>query len=313
MCGILVLVFVASPLRMYSQSTSDTDQKTPSYRLSIPVDEVTLTFHAEDASGLAVNNLKLQDLTIFDDGKPPRRIDDFEPPQHDIAIRAGILIDTSESMQDHLTADKIIAIRYAQGVLRQETDKAFVTAFGYISNVMQPWTNDPGALTMGVRKVVAGRANPIGGTAIFNAIWQACQSQFGHIGHAASGNFILLFSDGEDNAGLTSLSQAVDACQQTNTAIYAFRADTEFSSSIGPKTLAELASQTGGRVFHDDDSVDQIYKDLRIIDADLRNEYHLAYQPAELKHNGSFHRIELKALEPVDSISVRSGYYAPSN
>lgn len=313
MCSILVLIVVASPLRMCSQSTSATDQKTPSYRLSIPVDEVTLTFHAADANGLAVNDLKLQDLSILDDGRPPRKIDNFEPPQQDIPIRAGILIDTSESMQDHLTAGKIIAIRYAQGVLREQTDKAFVTAFGYISNVMQPWTNDPAALTMGIRKVVAGRANPVGGTAIFNAIWQACQSQFGNIGHAGTGNFILLFSDGEDNTGLTSLNQAVDACQQTNTAIYAFRADTEFSSSSGPKTLAELASQTGGRVFHEDDSVDQIYKDLRIIDADLRSQYRLAYRPAELKHNGSFHRIELKAPERADTISVRSGYYAPSN
>lgn len=81
--------------------------------------------------------------------------------------------------------------------------------------------------------------------------------------------------------------------------------------SGGRKTLAELASKSGGRVFYDDDSDAAIYNDLRMIEADLRNQYRLVYKPAELTHDGSFHRIELKAPERVDSIVVRGGYFAP--
>ena len=51
--------------------------------------------------------------------------------------------------------------------------------------------------------------------------------------------------------------------------------------------------------------------DLRMIEADLRNQYRLVYRPPELKHDGSFHRIVLKTPERVDSIVIRSGYYAP--
>jgi Ca-activated chloride channel family protein len=75
----------------------------------------------------------------------------------------------------------------------------------------------------------------------------------------------------------------------------------------------ELASQTGGRVFHDDDSEAEIDNDLRTIEADLRNQYRLVYHPSELKHDSSFHRIQLKAPERVDTITVRSGYYAPAH
>jgi Ca-activated chloride channel homolog len=75
--------------------------------------------------------------------------------------------------------------------------------------------------------------------------------------------------------------------------------------------LAELASKTGGRVFFDDDSEAGVDNDLRTIEADLRNQYRLVYKPAELKHDGSYHRIELKAPERVESITIRSGYYAP--
>jgi VWFA-related protein len=81
--------------------------------------------------------------------------------------------------------------------------------------------------------------------------------------------------------------------------------------STGAKVLAELALESGGRVFHEDDSAAAIDDDLRTIEADLRNQYRLVYRPAELTHDGSFHRIELKAPERVDSVRVRSGYYAP--
>jgi Ca-activated chloride channel homolog len=77
--------------------------------------------------------------------------------------------------------------------------------------------------------------------------------------------------------------------------------------------LTELASETGGRVFHDTGSEAGVYSDLRVIEADLRNQYRLVYKPAALKHDGSFHHIELKVPERVTSIITRSGYYAPAH
>ena len=56
-------------------------------------------------------------------------------------------------------------------------------------------------------------------------------------------------------------------CQRTNTSIYVFRAQSKYTFSPGPKTLAELASETGGRVFYDDDSEVVINNNLRTIEA----------------------------------------------
>jgi VWFA-related protein len=206
-----------------------------------------------------------------------------------------------------------VALKFAQSLLRQQWDQAFVMAFGYISMVTQTWTGDSSALSAGVHSVIEGRQNPLGGTALFDAVFQACHSEFGAIDHSATGNFILLFSDGEDNASHGDVRLAVDTCQHANTAIYVFRAEPVLSFSSGPKNLMELASETGGRVFHDDDSESEIDKDLRIIEADLRNNYVLVYKPAELKYDGSFHRIELTGPDRVESIIVRSGYYAPAH
>ena len=311
LCGLLILLLVGGARRADSQTHAGPDQSAETYGLRVFDDEVVLTFHAADADGLPVNDLKLDEVRLLDNGRPPRKVLDFKSLQ-DFPIRAGILIDTSDSMRESLVGNRGISIQYAQRLLRQKTDQAFVMDFGRLSRVLQPWTNDAGALTAGIGKITAGGESRLSGTAIFDTIFRACSNQFGKIDHAASGNFILLFSDGED-ASRVSLKDAVDMCQRSNTAIYAFRVDSKISfGSPGPQTLAELAAETGGRVFHDVGSEAGVYEDLRSIEADLRNQYRLVYKPTELKHDRSFHRIEIRGPERVDKITVRSGYYAPA-
>ena len=152
-------------------------------------------------------------------------------------IRAGILLDTSASMDEHRGGNRAIAIKYAQRLLRQQTDRAFVMGFGYLAEVPQPWTEQSRGTARRVSAELATVGQSDGGTAIFTAIYQACLNQFGRIDHAASGNFILLFSDGEDNASHAYLDQAVDICQRTNTAIYAFRAAVEIRPFLRPENI----------------------------------------------------------------------------
>ncbi|MEO6804079.1 MAG: VWA domain-containing protein [Granulicella sp.] len=266
-------------------------------------------FHAADVHGLPVNDLKLSELTLLDNGRPPRKILAFQPLQN-FPIRAGILMDASESMFVTRSADRAIAIRYMQQLLRQQTDQAFVVNFQSLSTLSQPWTSSPNALTAAIRdrNIPAGSKPHIPGTAIFDTLYRTCLNQFGQIDNAASGNFILLFSDGSDNASHASLQQAVDICQHTNTAIYAFHP--KFSTDS--QTLTQLTTQTGGRAFYDDGSPESIDNDLRAIEADLRNQYRIIYRPQAMKHNGAFHHIELKTPDRVDTLTIRSGYYAPT-
>jgi VWFA-related protein len=275
------------------------------YRLHVSVDEVILTFHASDARGLPVNDLKLSDLTLLDNGIPPAKILDFQLQQN-FPIRAGILIDTSSSMSSHLHRDQSIATQYAQQLLRQQTDQAFVTHFDRTAHLIQSWTNSPAALTTAIHTTT--HHDPIGGTGLFDALYAACRSQFGEIDHRTSGNFILLFSDGEDNASFLDLETAVDMCQRTNTALYAFSPN---PNSPGIPTLAQLAAQTGGTLFHDDASTTDISTDLRTIEANLRNQYRLVFRPATLTHDGAFHPIVLATPDRVATLTIRSGYYAP--
>jgi VWFA-related protein len=102
------------------------------------------------------------------------------------------------------------------------------------------------------------------------------------------------------------------ACQRSNTVIYAFRppSDSEDNSS-GRRHLADLASKTGGQVFLADENEDAIWRDLQAIEAAMRNQYRLVYNPANMKHDGSFHQVELQPPDRVNKLDVRTGYYAP--
>jgi VWFA-related protein len=279
----------------------------PSYELHVAIDEVNLLFSAMDADGLPLNDLKMSELEILENGKPPAKIFEFHV-QQDFPMRAGILIDTSKSMEQQIARNKSISSKFTQLILRQKTDQAFIMDFGSIWEITQPWTSDPLALSYGIQKVSNARVNPGGGTSINDTLFRTCLYEFGKINHAASGNFILLFSDGEDNHSFTELQDVVDTCQRSHTAIYAFYPQAD---SIGTRTLAQLTSETGGRLFNEDESDTEIEKNLRLIESDLRNQYSVSYKPVDLKHDGSFHQIAIKAPARVQSVFVRSGYYAP--
>ena len=309
--GLFVLSALAWVTGARAQSNSAQD--IPSYRLSVAVAEVSVTFHATDARGLAVPDLKVEEVSLLDDGKPPRKVLVFQSRQ-DFPLRVGILMDTSESMMGSRSADRAIAIAFTERVLRLPPSQAFVMNFERYSRVDAPWTAQSDALTLGIRNRLPGHIASFGGTALFDAIYSACLNQFSHLDPAAGTNAILLFSDGEDNASRVSVDEAIDACQRSNTAIYAFHSRPRpGADDSGAAALASVAEKTGGRVFLDDDSADVIASDLGTVEAELRAQYRLVYVPPPLVRDGSFHRIELRVPPRVAGVTVRSGYYAPAH
>lgn len=307
----LLLILTFSSTYVVSQHRPDDYQGAVPYQIRVAVDEVSVTFHAFDSQGLPVNDLNLNEVRLLDNARPPLKILAFQFLK-DFPIRAGILMDISESMQAVRSQNRAIAVEYARSVLRQRSDQAFVMNFGSLSPVSQTWTSDPSALTEGIRNrnITAMAGNRTDRTVLLDALYRACSKEFGPTNKASSANFIMLFSDGEDTASQASLRQVIDACQRSNTAIYAFRSP-DLTGLDGAITLGRLASGTGGRVFNKDDSGGTT-RDLRLIETDLRNQYRIIYKPADLKPDGSFHKVELKGSGRVVDIATRSGYYAPN-
>jgi VWFA-related protein len=277
------------------------------YTLNVAVDEVSLTFHVADFHGIPMDDLKLDDLRILDNGKRPRQIVTFEAHQN-LPVRFGLLMDTSRSMLEYLRRNQAIANEYLTQLLHRQTDRAFLMRFDSESKVLQDWTGYSDALTATLRNVAADHASRLGGTALFDSIYKACRDQFG-AANPLAGNFILLFTDGIDNASHARLEDDIDICQKANVAIYIFSAEPKSLFSAGQKTLSKLATQTGGVIFFDQ-TRETIWNDLRVIDANLRSQYRLVYKPQQFKRDDSFHHIKLDSPTRGGVITTRSGYYA---
>jgi Ca-activated chloride channel homolog len=302
MLSVTSVLFVALP-----QTTQAPATATDPYTFSVTVDEVSLTFHAADFHDVPMDDLKIDDLRILDNGKKPRKIVSFDLHQN-LPVRFGILIDTSRSMLGYLRRNQAIAGQYITQLLRKQTDRAFVMRFDSESKVLQSWTGDSDALTASLRNIATDHASRLGGTALFDSIYKACRDQFGTADPLA-GNFILLFTDGIDNASHARLEDDIDICQKANTAIYIFSVEPKSIFSEGQKTLRNLATQSGGNIFFDQ-TEESIRDDLRVIDTNLRSQYRLVYKPQQFKRDSSFHRIKLDSPTRGGVITTRSGYYA---
>jgi VWFA-related protein len=83
----------------------------------------------------------------------------------------------------------------------------------------------------------------------------------------------------------------------------------------GPRLLAELAEQTGGRAFSASDPSDLPSVAARI-GIELRNQYVLAYSPKNTAKDGKYRKVEVKVTGqpgmPDLKVHWRLGYYAPT-
>ncbi len=298
---VLCLIFCLAAAAQSASAPS-----VPPYTFRVSANEISLTFHATGPNGAPLTHLTRADLHLTDNGKRQTNIVMLQEYDN-LPIRAGFLFDTSASMMSLIDFNRSIIRVYASQLLRPGYDRAFVEQFDTQTFMRQDWTGSSGAIASGAAAVgnTPDRYDPL--TAIFDSLYTTCRDQWKPGLDHPTGNFILLFSDGEDDASHAYLSEAVDMCQRTRTAIYAFLNGRRRAFSDGYRTLQDLTAQTGGRLFVNPHG-SQIIDDLRIIEAEQRNQYRLVYKPSNFQADRSFHRIRLTVANA--RISTRSGYYA---
>jgi Ca-activated chloride channel homolog len=301
---IVILFSFTSSLAQSVQSKAVNAQP---YTFRVPVDEISLRFHASDQSGAPVTQLTIGGLQLSDNGKAQGNIMTLQALQ-DLPIRAGFLFDISASVLEEVGFERSIIETYASQLLRKGVDQAFVMQFDTETLLTQSWTDLDPAIAGGTAAVGPrpNRYAPL--TAIFDSLYTTCRDQWMNQSQL-TGNFILLFTDGEDNASHAYLREAVDMCQRSHVAVYIVDSSRSAHSSEGYKTMNDLTHQTGGRLFIHPRR-EEIWKDLQAMVAEQRNQYFLVYKPSGLKTDGSFHRIGLHCLVPGVRVTSRSGYYA---
>jgi Ca-activated chloride channel homolog len=297
-------------------------------RITTVVNLVDVLFTVLNRRNKLVADLDMDDFKIWDD-KAPQTIRYFSR-QTDLPLRIGLLMDTSNSIRDRLKFEQDAATSFLFSVLRHNKDQAFVMTFDDEPAVLQAFTDDAGRLRDEIVKTRAG-----GGTAVYDAIYNACQKELSHPPRPPGDQpdvvrrVMILISDGDDNLSNHTRSEAIEMAQRYSVVIYTISTSTQWIQlsqtdpdkaanrkthlTEGDKVLQDLAEETGGRAFfpyHVDD-LDQSFQD---IGDELRNQYSIAYIPTHSQLDGKYHKIRIEVPDHKGyQVRARRGYYAKAN
>jgi len=289
----------SAPQSTVQTPTSPTILKIPVYLVNVPL---TVT----DKKNRLVIMMTKDDFNLFEDGKP-QSIQYFSR-ETDLALRIGLLIDTSNSIRDRLRFEQQAATDFLSDTIRRGKDQAFVVGFDVEPQIVQDYTDNVEQLSNSIRGLQAG-----GVTSLYDAIYFACRDKllFFPPPEPYLRRLIIIISDGEDNRSEHTRDEALAMAQRAEVTVFAISTNRTGAEQRGDKVLKFLAEQTGGRAFFPFEASD-LAADFRAIASDLRTQFLLSYTSTNTARDATFRNI---SIEPVDKslhVRAKTGYFAPS-
>ena len=298
MAGIAAMPETLLPAANYSPAS------TPEYTIQRTVPEVRVRFTVADEQGRSVHDLSVEDIRVLDNQAPVTHLDDFSHDEN-LPLRLGIVLDTSDSVKRVLPDEKAAALKFLNRIMRPQSDRAFVMAFGGDIHMWQTSTSDRAQLIDAVDRV----RQPGWGTRFYDALYSACDEYLAHPGdndpvHRA----IVVLSDGEDTTSFHDLRSVIAIALRSEVQVYTLTLHGKKISSRGDAVLQRLAEETGGRFY-----VAQSSKDFdgmfAQIEQDLRTQYYVSFAPQQL--TPGFHALQVEVRVPQKmQVHARRGYYA---
>lgn len=262
----------------------------------VEVQFVELYTTVVDKANRPVQGLEQGDFKVFEEGAE-QEIRRFEKVE-DLPIYAGILLDTSASMEESLDKAQAAALKFIQDTI-QKKDRAMVIPFNDRPVMTVKPTNDLSALAGGLAGLKAER-----GTALYDSLIFALYYFNGVRGQRA----ILLLSDGKDESSRFSFDDTLDYSRRAGVAIYPVGLGLERGERDTRRKLARLAEETGGASFFIS-SVDELPAIYAQIQRELRSKYLLAYQSNNPDTGEKFRSVEVKVQKSGLEAKTIRGYY----
>ena len=192
------------------------------FRFKSGVDLVNVTATVTDEYGRFVPSLTKDDFTVYENGHR-QEISHFSSERAPVSL--GILLDASGSMTaDKMSAARSAIDRFIYDLLGRE-DELFFMEFASTARVAQAWTTDRAAISRAVSRV-----DPIGGTAIYDAISKALpMAEAGRHKKKA----VLVISDGNDTNSSIPVARLRQQIRDSEVLVYALGVDGAVRESGG--------------------------------------------------------------------------------
>jgi Ca-activated chloride channel homolog len=274
--------------------------------IRVPVNLVNVPLTVTDRKNRLVIMMTKDDFSLFEDGKP-QTIEYFSR-ETDLALRIGLLIDTSNSIRDRLGFEEQAATDFLSDTIRKGKDQAFVESFDVEPTVVQDYTDNVEALAKAIHSLRAG-----GVTSLYDAIYYACKDKlyFFPPPEPYLRRMMIVISDGEDNRSEHTRDEALSMAQRAEVTIFAISTNRTGAEQRGDKVLKFLAQNTGGRAFFPFEPSD-LAESFRQIASDLRTQFLLSYISTNTARDGTFRNISILPVDKNLHVRAKSGYFALS-
>ena len=177
-------------------------------QITVDVKLVTFVATVTDSAGRHIPNLKPQDFVVEEDGTP-QTVTLLEQ-SYDVPVSMGVVLDTSTSMESKINTATSSIDRFLQTL--EPDDDIFLMTFARGVRLDQDFTSDRRKLTSSLRRVQLST-----GTALYDAVEKSLRKvREGHHEKKA----ILLVTDGEDNASLITLDEALRNVRASEVLVY---------------------------------------------------------------------------------------------
>ncbi len=266
----------------------------PGERIDVQMVELYTT--VTDRRGRPVDGLQRDDFKVYEDGAE-QSVRRFERVQ-DLPIYAGVLLDTSGSMLDHLDTAVQAALSFFHTVITPK-DRAAVITFNGEPNLAVRFTNNSEVLAGGLAGLRAD-----GSTALYDSIIYTLY----YFGGVRGKRAVVLLTDGKDEGSRFRYAEALEYAKHSGIAFYTIGLGLTAKEPDIRMKLVEIADQTGGRSFFIDRVV-ELSGAYRQIEAELRSQYLIAYQSTKQGSDGKFRNVEVKLDRSGMAARTVPGYY----
>lgn len=287
-------------------------------QIKVKVDLVSVAFVARDGNGALVDNLKQDDVEVFED-RVPQVIAHFAKSA-DVPLTLGLIVDASGS-QDHFAKQHQKDLEVFFKDVLGPKDRVFLIGFGNHIRLVSDFVSSGDGL-LGEWKVYQKgnkhfpEIGPTGenrdlGTAFYDAIFYSMTEM---LAKENGRRAILLFSDGEDNSSSHNMMTTIETAQAENVPVYAIRYTEKEHGKLtarnkyGISVMDRIARETGGAHIDAEATDPRTY--FRQIAEELRTSYELGYYPKEPLKDDSFRKIVLKPKREGITIRAKTGYFA---
>ena len=262
---------------------------------------VVLHTTVADKSGKLVTDLPQTAFKVYENNVE-QQIKVFR--REDIPLSIGLVIDNSGSMKDKRQKVEAAAIQLIKASNPQ--DQAFIVNFND-----EAWLDC--AFTSSIPKLEEGlaRIDSRGGTAMRDAI--AMSIDYMKENAKLDKKVVFVVTDGDDNMSGITLEQLVQKAQQSEVLIYAIgllNEENRRDARRAERAIDTITEASGGAAYYPKELAEVGELALRVAH-EVRNQFTLAYTPANQALDGSFRQIRVTVQGPNrPTARTRTGYYA---